>query len=219
MRTWTIGSAGDCDVVVTQRTVSAHHCRLTEIADGYVLEDLASSNGTYVNGERIASATRVSASDVISLGITVPMPWPDAAASPGARVVRIGRDADNDIVIDDPRVSGSHPRFIVSGSQTLIEDLRSSNGTFVNSRSNGDASHPVEGDGRCLLRIAHRTGCSAPDPASRPRKGSSLSTVDFGTAVGQGKAFGVRHDCVQRNRPVDNGIVCVNHRSSRSLSP
>jgi pSer/pThr/pTyr-binding forkhead associated (FHA) protein len=121
MRTWIIGNSADCDLVVARPTVSGRHCRLTEIADGYLLEDLGSSNGTYVNGERIAAATRVSASDVITLGMKVPMSWPEATASPGARIVRIGRDADNDIVLDDPRVSSHHARLIVSGSQ-LIED-------------------------------------------------------------------------------------------------
>ncbi len=133
MRTWIIGSSVDCDLVVPQPTVSGRHCRLTEEADGYLLEDLGSSNGTYINNQRIASATRVSAGDVITLGLTVPMPWPEAGASPGARIIRIGRDADNDIVLDDPRVSGHHARLTASGSQTLIEDLGSSNGTFLNS--------------------------------------------------------------------------------------
>jgi pSer/pThr/pTyr-binding forkhead associated (FHA) protein len=133
MRTWIIGSSVDCNLVVPKPTVSGRHCRLTEVADGYLLEDLGSSSGTYVNKKRIASATRVSDRDVITLGTTVPMPWPAAGASPGARVIRIGRDADNDIVLDDPRVSGHHARIIISGSQTLIQDLGSSNGTFVNS--------------------------------------------------------------------------------------
>jgi pSer/pThr/pTyr-binding forkhead associated (FHA) protein len=133
MRTWIIGSGTDCDLVVARATVSGRHCRLTETADGYLLEDLGSSNGTYVNGERIASATRVCANDTITLGLTVSLPLPEVAASPGATVVRIGRDADNEIVLDDPRVSGHHARLIVAGSKTLIEDLGSSNGTFVNS--------------------------------------------------------------------------------------
>ncbi len=133
MRTWIIGSGADCDLVIARPTVSGRHCRLTEIADGYLLEDLGSSNGTYVNGEPIDSATRVSASDVITLGMTVPIPWPEATSSQDARIVRIGRDTDNDIVLDDPRVSGHHARLIVSASRTLIEDLGSSNGTFVNS--------------------------------------------------------------------------------------
>jgi hypothetical protein len=48
--------------------------------------------------------------------------------------LRIGRAQDNDIVINDARVSGHHARLIViAGGQTLIEDLGSSNGTFLNS--------------------------------------------------------------------------------------
>ncbi len=50
------------------------------------------------------------------------------------RVIRIGRDPDNDVVLSDPRVSGHHARLlVVPGSKTLIEDLGSSNGTFLNS--------------------------------------------------------------------------------------
>src|SRR5437764_3538901 len=100
MRTWIIGSGADCDLVVARPTVSGCHCRLTETSDGYLLEDLGSSNGTYVNGVRITSATRVSAADAITLGLTTLMPWPVVAGAPGVAVLRIGRDADNDIVLD-----------------------------------------------------------------------------------------------------------------------
>jgi pSer/pThr/pTyr-binding forkhead associated (FHA) protein len=133
MRTWIIGSGADCDLVVARPTVSGRHCRLAETVDGYLVEDLDSSNGTYVNGVRIASATRVSTSDAITLGLTIPMPWPEVTPAPGATVIRIGRKADNDVVLDDVRVSGHHARLVVTDGQTLIEDLGSSNGTFVNS--------------------------------------------------------------------------------------
>jgi pSer/pThr/pTyr-binding forkhead associated (FHA) protein len=133
MRTWIIGSGDDCDVVVGQPRVSRRHCRLIETGDGYTLEDLGSSNGTYVNGQRITSATRVSIADIITLGATVSMPWPEATASQNVRIIRIGRSADNDFVVDDARMSGHHARLIISSSETLIEDLGSSNGTFVNS--------------------------------------------------------------------------------------
>jgi pSer/pThr/pTyr-binding forkhead associated (FHA) protein len=132
MRTWMIGNGEDCDVVVAQPRVSGRHCRLTETADGYVLEDLGSSNGTYVNGERIAAETRVSAADRITLGALVPMPWPPASGVPAATLLRIGRTADNDIVLDDARVSSRHARLIVSGARAMIEDAGSSNGTFLN---------------------------------------------------------------------------------------
>jgi pSer/pThr/pTyr-binding forkhead associated (FHA) protein len=134
MRTWIIGSGVDCDLLVNKPTVSSRHCRLTELVDGYLLEDLGSSNGTFVNGERLDSPKRVSRGDAITLGLTVPLPWPRPAVSPDARIVRIGRDADNEIVLDDPRVSGHHARLVMRpGSPALIEDAGSSNGTCVNS--------------------------------------------------------------------------------------
>jgi pSer/pThr/pTyr-binding forkhead associated (FHA) protein len=133
MRTWIIGSGADCDLVVARPTVSGRHCRLIETSDGYLVEDLGSSNGTYVNGVRIASATRISVSDAITLGLTAPMPWPEVTPAPGVAVIRVGRLPDNDVVLDDARVSGHHARLIVTGDQALIEDLGSSNGTFVNS--------------------------------------------------------------------------------------
>ena len=130
MRSWVIGSRADCDVVVDSPLASARHCQLTQAPDGYVLEDLGSTNGTYVNGLLITVATRVTPGDEITLGRTVAMPWP-----PGVmRSISIGRLPDNDVVFDDPRVSGHHARLIVAlGCETLIEDLGSSNGTFLNS--------------------------------------------------------------------------------------
>ena len=58
------------------------------------------------------------------------MPWPADLV----KFVRIGRVPGNEIVLDDPRVSSRHARLmIVGGSSALIEDLGSSNGTFLNS--------------------------------------------------------------------------------------
>jgi pSer/pThr/pTyr-binding forkhead associated (FHA) protein len=130
MRSWIIGSRADCDLVVDSPLASGRHCELKQTPDGFVLDDLGSTNGTFVNGLRIASPTRVTTGDEITLGRTVPMPWPPEVT----RFVRIGRLADNDIVLDDSRVSGHHARLIVvAGSQPLIEDIGSSNGTFLNS--------------------------------------------------------------------------------------
>jgi hypothetical protein len=44
----------------------------------------------------------------------------------------IGRDPNNDIVINDPQVSRQHVRIRRQGGLTLIEDMGSTNGTFVN---------------------------------------------------------------------------------------
>jgi hypothetical protein len=77
-RSWVIGAAPDCDLVVDVPTVSSRHCRLIEGPTGFLLEDLHSTNGTYVNGYRIAKRVSVQPSDVILLGSKVAMPWPQA---------------------------------------------------------------------------------------------------------------------------------------------
>src|SRR5262245_36609879 len=136
MPSWIIGSDPECDLVVDWPTVSGRHCRLTRASDGDRVEDLGSSNGTYVNGVRVEGSVAVRPGDRVTLGKRVPMPWPAARgagpASVPARVLRIGRDPDNDVVIDAPMVSRRHARLVVDGAGARIEDLGSSNGTYVN---------------------------------------------------------------------------------------
>lgn len=43
----------------------------------------------------------------------------------------IGRDLSNDIVINDPEVSRRHARLVLTGNTYAIEDLGSTNGTFL----------------------------------------------------------------------------------------
>jgi pSer/pThr/pTyr-binding forkhead associated (FHA) protein len=130
MRSWVIGSSLDCDVVVDSPLASSRHCQLMEAPQGFVLNDLGSTNGTYVNGVRIKGTTSLRRGDSITLGRTVPFPWPRELTTS----IQIGRLADNDVVLDDPRVSGHHARLvIVPGFHTSIEDIGSSNGTFLNS--------------------------------------------------------------------------------------
>lgn len=50
----TIGRAARADFIVDAPLVSRVHCRLTAGADALELKDLDSTNGTFVNGERVA---------------------------------------------------------------------------------------------------------------------------------------------------------------------
>ncbi|WP_236604470.1 sigma 54-interacting transcriptional regulator [Sandaracinus amylolyticus] len=52
-RSITIGTGKRCDVSLHDRSVSAEHCRIEPSTDGLVVRDLASRNGTYVNGTRM----------------------------------------------------------------------------------------------------------------------------------------------------------------------
>ena len=49
-------------------------------------------------------------------------------------VVTTGRQPDNTVVIENPAVSGHHARVVCEGDAVILEDLESTNGTFVNER-------------------------------------------------------------------------------------
>jgi ABC-type multidrug transport system ATPase subunit/pSer/pThr/pTyr-binding forkhead associated (FHA) protein len=148
MPCWIIGSGPECDLVVDQPTVSDRHCRLTRTVDGEFLEDLGSANGTFLNGVRVRGRVRVSRCDRITLGKRVPMPWPPDLPSQAppvpARVITVGRARDNDVVIDEPMVSGRHARIVVEGGCARIEDLGSSNGTALNAPERRIDSAPLD---------------------------------------------------------------------------
>jgi pSer/pThr/pTyr-binding forkhead associated (FHA) protein len=47
----------------------------------------------------------------------------------------VGRRPYNDIVIDNLAVSGEHAVLLMAGSEVFVEDLRSTNGTYVNGKA------------------------------------------------------------------------------------
>ncbi len=52
--TYSIGRAGDNTIVITNAKISGHHARLIQCTlTSFVLEDLDSKNGTFVNGARV----------------------------------------------------------------------------------------------------------------------------------------------------------------------
>ena len=53
----TLGRATGADFIVDAALVSRLHCRLTALPDGHLeVRDLESTNGTFVNGNRVAVA-------------------------------------------------------------------------------------------------------------------------------------------------------------------
>lgn len=48
--------------------------------------------------------------------------------------LHLGRDLNNEIVVNDAEVSRRHVRFVAQGGGYVVEDLGSTNGTFVNGR-------------------------------------------------------------------------------------
>jgi hypothetical protein len=62
-----VGRHPACDVVLGAPSVSRRHAQLTHRHGAWVIQDLASTNGTLVNGERVGRAT-VRAGDLVTLG-------------------------------------------------------------------------------------------------------------------------------------------------------
>jgi len=65
-----IGRREDCDLRIPLSDVSRKHCRLILNGETIKVEDLGSSNGTYINGERIQQA-ELSAGDTLQVGPVV----------------------------------------------------------------------------------------------------------------------------------------------------
>ncbi|MCA9930540.1 MAG: FHA domain-containing protein [Anaerolineales bacterium] len=77
-------------------------------------------------------------------------PTPNQEYQLQGQQMNIGRSADNEIVINDAEVSRRHARILhrqdMSGSQFLLEDLGSTNGTFVNGLRCNTLTPLAEGD-------------------------------------------------------------------------
>ena len=65
---FTIGRTRDCDLCLTDLSVSRMHALLVRREDGWVLSDLGSHNGTRLNGWLVREAVRVRAGDRVEFG-------------------------------------------------------------------------------------------------------------------------------------------------------
>jgi len=67
----TIGRGGQCDIALEgDEFASARHARIEPRRDGVWVEDLGSTNGTFVNGSQIEKPRRLTPGDVVRVGDT-----------------------------------------------------------------------------------------------------------------------------------------------------
>lgn len=62
------GRSGDAGLQLDDTFVSGHHARFTFTAEGLVVEDLGSTNGTFVNGGEITGPTLLAPGDQVTIG-------------------------------------------------------------------------------------------------------------------------------------------------------
>ncbi len=106
----TLGRDEVCDIVVPERQISRQHLRLYKDEDRFFLEDLASKNGTWINGQRLQGDHEIFDGDEIHIalairlrfigsGATAPLPF-ELPAHIGGRL-RLDRESRRVFLGDD----------------------------------------------------------------------------------------------------------------------
>jgi predicted component of type VI protein secretion system len=81
-----IGRDSSNGVAINDAEISRKHSRLSFQGGKYVLEDLGSTNGTFVNGQRLAGPVVLKPGDVVSLGEQIVLMYDAINMDPGATV-------------------------------------------------------------------------------------------------------------------------------------
>lgn len=75
MKVITIGRLEENDVVINDQCASRHHMQIIQHDDGsFTLSDFGSTNGTYVNGQKISGEIPLNEMDIVRIGNTT-IPW------------------------------------------------------------------------------------------------------------------------------------------------
>ncbi len=128
------------DIVIDAPVVSARHAQLKRSEAGYEIADLGSKNGLFFEGCRIAHKP-LADGDVLHIGPEVTLTYQAAPLAEALlrtldlrnrTTLILGRDPQNDAVVDHPSVSRFHARITRRDGAFVIADLNSTNGTFVN---------------------------------------------------------------------------------------
>jgi len=130
-----IGREQGVALVVADEEVSRRHAQIEPAADGAVVRDLGSTNGTYVNEQPIAGSHRLTPGDRVRLGLTVlelrteqQVARQASVVGPAPRITELGADvlrparADELAPVGEPgagvpgfMIEESEPAFIPPG--------------------------------------------------------------------------------------------------------
>jgi ABC transport system ATP-binding/permease protein len=144
-----LGRADDNDIVVPSPVMSRHHATLVRTSLGYEIQIAPNVINTLTcQGRPVSDCQELAHADVLRIdseipGLMVSMTYlaPSQATSNISAVhfedkekLTFGRDPNNDVVLDNPRVSRYHTQVTRVGRRYYVTDLRSANGTFVNDK-------------------------------------------------------------------------------------
>jgi len=143
-----IGRVEGNDIVIPSQIVSSRHARLDKVDGGYQVSVIPEAkNPMLFEGRPLEGPRVLRHGDLLRLGsldpgtmVTISYEVPGEVTQETEQdvvfgekaLIQIGRDPSNDVVIASPNVSRFHAQVERVGQRYRVEDLRSSNGTFVN---------------------------------------------------------------------------------------
>lgn len=196
-----IGGRRDCPFSLTHPDVSKVHCALVNIGRAFLVVDLCSRMGTYVNQERVQTRVlrpgdqlRVGSVDVVLTIEQEAAPTPEdyaalAQLTPplsltdanGTRTVTlngatIGRRNGCTLSLDDPDISLVHAVVFQAGAVLHVVDLGSRSGTHVNGAGVGLASLK-DGDELRIGQHAFEVGLIGAGPVGVTQREQALDAL------------------------------------------
>ncbi|MBN1207567.1 MAG: FHA domain-containing protein [Myxococcaceae bacterium] len=190
----TIGRQEGNTIRLTERNVSRRHARLLRQNGHVVVEDLGSSNGTRINGERISGQSAVKDGDLIQIGdYDLALQSDAAAATARMRPAPAAQEAS------DSEASASEPE---TETETPVQEDEAG--------ANGAANGEQRRHSTAIIRMEHVEG-------TRSRKVEELEAEEAPRLVVVSSEFkGQEYACIRTEmrigRTEDNDIV-IDHRS------
>ena len=117
----TVGRDPGCELMLDNLGVSRRHAQLREVEGRYIVEDLNSTNGVFVDGRRVTTA-QVDPGDEIKIGkfvLTLQHAREEAAVEPAF-------DINQTIAIDGmalPDIARDEPKFVASVTRDVFHKL------------------------------------------------------------------------------------------------
>lgn len=154
-----IGRGRDCEITLLDERISRQHSEIYFDGESYLVSDLGSFNGTYLNGEMLGDTHPLEDGDQLQIGPVVLLF--ELAAAPGGNLrstlvvpesrikayletpdgtrieldktkTVIGRNQGWDVCLPDRAVSRPHAEIERRADDYLLRDLGSANGTLLN---------------------------------------------------------------------------------------
>ncbi|WP_086929733.1 FHA domain-containing protein [Agarilytica rhodophyticola] len=156
-KAFSIGRAGNSHLEIDEPSVSTQHAKILDKGETFLLKDLGSEAGTFVNGQRITQKNIV-CGDTIAIGevelviidpledindqnswsLIADSSWLSGQEFPihgqADDILSVGRSSQCDIVFPGTHLSRVHAQITINYASLTIQDMSSANGTFINDK-------------------------------------------------------------------------------------